>query len=117
MKFLGCPFGYQSKVDNWTCLNADSTQLSWDAAQAACHKNYSTLARIDNSFQNSDFTSKIIFVKSTKWAQILDYLTSKYNQCNKFYIGLYNIQGTWKWAVDDTISFDGNSFRNWKSGK
>ena len=57
-KFLGCPFGYQSTVNNWTCYNSYDTLLSFSDVQTACKENWSNVLTINNAFENSDLKSK-----------------------------------------------------------
>uniref|UniRef100_A0A914CLI6 C-type lectin domain-containing protein n=1 Tax=Acrobeloides nanus TaxID=290746 RepID=A0A914CLI6_9BILA len=53
----GCPLGYHSKVNNWTCYNAYDTPKSWADVQAACQSDWSYPVTINNAFENSDVKS------------------------------------------------------------
>ena len=56
--FLGCPLGYHSAVNNWTCYNGYDTPLSFSDAQTACKNTWSNLVTINNAFENSDIAGK-----------------------------------------------------------
>ena len=56
--FLGCPLGYHSAVNNWTCYNGYDTPLSFSDAQTACKNTWSNLVTINNAFENSDLAGK-----------------------------------------------------------
>uniref|UniRef100_A0A914CHC2 C-type lectin domain-containing protein n=1 Tax=Acrobeloides nanus TaxID=290746 RepID=A0A914CHC2_9BILA len=95
----GCPLGYHSKVNNWTCYNAYDTPKSWVDVQAACKSDLSYPVTINNAFENSD---------------VKTYASSLTN-CNGFYIGLSQIRNnTWKWPM--TVPYNNPSYRNWKNG-
>ena len=51
---LGCPFGYHSNVNNWTCYNTYDTPLSFSDAQMACKENWANVVTINNAFENGD---------------------------------------------------------------
>jgi hypothetical protein len=51
---LGCPFGYHSSVNNWTCYNNYDTPLSFSDAQMACKDNWANVVTINNAFENGD---------------------------------------------------------------
>uniref|UniRef100_A0A914C2U5 C-type lectin domain-containing protein n=1 Tax=Acrobeloides nanus TaxID=290746 RepID=A0A914C2U5_9BILA len=71
----GCPLGYHSSVNNWTCYNTYDTPLSFSDAQTACKNSYSNVVTINNAFENTDIRG----------------YASKFTNCDKFYIGLSNL--------------------------
>uniref|UniRef100_A0A914DMP2 Glycoside hydrolase family 5 domain-containing protein n=1 Tax=Acrobeloides nanus TaxID=290746 RepID=A0A914DMP2_9BILA len=54
----GCPLGYHSAVNNWTCYNGYDTPLSFSDAQTACKNTWSNMVTISNAFENSDLAGK-----------------------------------------------------------
>uniref|UniRef100_A0A914DIF2 C-type lectin domain-containing protein n=1 Tax=Acrobeloides nanus TaxID=290746 RepID=A0A914DIF2_9BILA len=95
-RYNGCPKGYQSSVDNWTCYYGSSSPLSWADAEVTCRAQGAYLATVNSVFENADIAS---------------YLSKNYSSCNSFSIGLYSHYGDWIWS-----NYATSTFRFWKSG-
>uniref|UniRef100_A0A914CPH3 C-type lectin domain-containing protein n=1 Tax=Acrobeloides nanus TaxID=290746 RepID=A0A914CPH3_9BILA len=103
--FNDCPFGYQSKVDNFTCYNTYPTPVNFTNGQAACMNTYSTLVTINSAFENSDLRNYIS--------------SSNYSNCDRFYIGLYKGEDwlSWQWQLrGKNVPYVNPTYRNWKNG-